>query len=200
MDEVEIKFWVKDKQQLVAKARQLGFMQKTEATHELNTLYDTPDRNLRQEGKLLRLRRYGKKCKLTHKSRPEADTGAARFKTRIELETEIADCGEMDEVLRALGFQPCFTYEKYRAEWSDGKGELVIDETPIGTLAELEGPPRWIDHVAGRLGVDESEYMTTSYGMLFVEWQKEHGGTAKNMTFAEMGAELPERFRASAGC
>ena len=51
-------------------------------------------------------------------------------------------------ILRALGFAPTFRYEKFRAEWSDGKGHVVVDETPIGNFGEIEGPSRWIDRTA----------------------------------------------------
>ena len=44
-------------------------------------------------------------------------------------------------ILTALGFRPSFRYEKYRAEWTDGSGEVVIDRTPIGDLAEIAGTP-----------------------------------------------------------
>ncbi len=59
---------------------------------------------------------------------------------------------QMDAILRALGFSPTFRYEKYRAEWSDGTGHAVIDETPIGNFGELEGPARWIDRTAQAAG------------------------------------------------
>jgi len=65
---------------------------------------------------------------LTHKAKSED----RRHKVRVEVETRVEDGQEMDAILRALGFEPTFRYEKYRAEWSDGKGHVVLDETPIG--------------------------------------------------------------------
>ena len=59
----------------------------------------------------------------------------------------------MDLILRALGYAPSFRYEKFRAEWTDGKGQVVVDETPIGNFCEIEGAPRWIDATAKKLGV-----------------------------------------------
>jgi len=47
----------------------------------------------------------------------------------------------MDLILRALGYAPSFRYEKFRAEWTDGKGQVVVDETPIGDFCEIEGSP-----------------------------------------------------------
>lgn len=182
-DEVEVKFLVNDPDALEHKLRRLGFHQKTPSTFERNTLYDAGDK-LRSKGEILRLRQYGEKWKLTHKAKGTE----GRHKTRAESETSISNGEEMEAILRALGFAPAFVYEKYRAEWSDGQGELVVDRTPIGNLAELEGKPDWIDAIAGKLGVSESQYITKSYGQLFEDWRKRSGSKARNMTFEEVKA------------
>jgi adenylate cyclase class 2 len=87
-----------------------------------------------------------------------------------------------------LGLVEAFRYEKWRSEWSDGEGHCVIDETPIGNFAELEGAPEWIDRVAVRLGVKPSEYMTLSYGRLFDQWREEHHSAAQHLTFDAISA------------
>jgi adenylate cyclase class 2 len=115
----------------------------------LNVLYDLPGQKLRARGDLLRLRKYGKKWIFTHKSK---DT-TRRHKARLERETRVEDGKQMDAILRALGFIPSFRYEKYRAEWGDGKGHVVVDQTPIGDFGEIEGPARWIDRTAKVLGI-----------------------------------------------
>ena len=193
MDEVEIKFRVVDEAALESRAKTLGFKQDTPSTHETNTLYDTADRALRQKGMLLRLRNYGDRCIMTHKARPAPGThaDADRHKRRIELETRIDDCAVMENIFAALGFHPCFTYEKFRAEWSDGEGQLVVDRTPLGTLAELEGAPEWIDRIAAGLGIEREQYITDSYGALFEQWRQKTGNPATNMTFAAMGVAPP---------
>ena len=43
------------------------------------------------------------------------------------------------EVFKSIGLVEAFRYEKWRSEWTDGEGHCVIDETPIGDFAELEG-------------------------------------------------------------
>ena len=80
----------------------------------------------------------------------------------------------MDAILRALGFAPTFRYEKYRAEWSDGTGHVVIDETPIGNFGEFEGPARWIDRTARALGIAPSDYITQTYAPMFFELEAAH--------------------------
>ena len=69
-------------------------------------------------------------------------------------------------------------------EWSDSEGHCVVDETPIGNFAELEGTADWIDRVAARLGVSASaSIMTLSYGRLFDQWRADHHSTAEHLTF-----------------
>jgi adenylate cyclase class 2 len=82
-----------------------------------------------------------------------------------------------------VGFKPGFAYEKFRSEWSDGAGHVVIDETPIGDFGEIEGPPDWIDAVAGKLGIAKTQYITASYGELFLEWKKQTGNKVGQMLF-----------------
>ena len=178
--EVEIKFLVEDAKALARRLLASGFHLVTRRTHEMNVLYDLPGQPLRQRGEILRLRKYGERWTLTHKSKGTA----RRHKSRQEYETEVADGASLDRILRTLGFSPSFRYEKFRSEWTDDHGDVVIDETPIGTVAEIEGRPRWIDRTARRLGIPPSSYITLSYGALFEEWRHRTGSRAQEMTFA----------------
>ena len=183
-DEVEIKFVVEDLTALEEKLRALGFHLQTARTHELNTLYDTASGELRQSGQLLRLRQYGDTWTLTHKAKGRQGI----HKMRVETETQVANGQIMHAILLALGFQPAFRYEKFRTEWTDGNAHVVVDQTPIGDLAEIEGSPEWIDDTAGRLGVVRKQYITKNYAELFQEWKRRSGSPAQAMTFAECGA------------
>jgi adenylate cyclase, class 2 len=185
-DEVEIKVEVSDLSALEDKLRALGFDLETPSTHELNTLYDTSNRKLRKSGQLLRLRQYGDAWTLTHKARG----GKGIHKTRVETETQVADGQSMHSILLALGYLPAFQYEKLRAQWSDAEGHVVVDQTPIGNFAEIEGPPEWIDSTAERLGVDPKQYITKNYAELFQEWTLRTGSSAESMTFAACGTAV----------
>src|SRR5208282_2268847 len=147
--EIEIKFRIDNLPALTRALKQAGFQQLTRSTHEMNALYDLPGQKLRQRGEMLRLRKYGETWLLTHKAKGK--TGP--HKARVELETHVENGPEMDTILRALGFEPTFRYEKYRAEWTDATGHVVLDQTPIGNFGEIEGPPRWIDLTARALGI-----------------------------------------------
>lgn len=188
-EEVEIKFLVEDIDSLTQTLRASGFRLVTPRTHETNTIYDTPEQMLRSRGELLRLRQYGERWILTHKAK--GTTGA--HKTRRETETNVADGRHMAEILKILGYVPSFRYEKFRSEWTDGQGHVVVDETPIGNVSEIEGPPSWIDATAQRLGVERDRYLTLNYGQLFMEWKKRTGSSAEHMTFAEVGSSASPR-------
>jgi adenylate cyclase class 2 len=177
--EIEIKFRVDDLRALAHKLRAAGFRLKTPRTHEMNTLYDLPGEVLRRRKELLRLREYGSSWTLTHKR----GSKVGRHSSRKELETRVGDGKKMNAILHALGYSPSFRYEKFRAEWADGQGQVVVDHTPIGDFCEIEGRPRWIDSTAQKLGVSREDYITKNYATLFAEWKESTKNTAQEMTF-----------------
>jgi adenylate cyclase, class 2 len=181
--EIEIKFRIENLPALTRALKQAGFKQLTPSTHEVNALYDLTGQKLRKRGELLRLRKYGEVWLLTHKAKGK--TG--RHKVRVELETRVENGPQMDAILRALGFAPTFRYEKYRAEWSDSMGHVVLDETPIGNFGEIEGPSRWIDRTARALGIGRGDYITQTYAPMFFAWKQRTRSTATEMTFRAVG-------------
>jgi adenylate cyclase class 2 len=190
-NEIEIKLRVEDVRALARKLRTAGFRLVTPRTHEMNTLYDLPGEVLRGRKELLRLREYGSEWTLTHK----AGKKTGRHSSRVELETGVNDGKKMDLILRALGYSPSFRYEKFRAEWTDGKGQVVVDETPIGNFCEIEGAPRWIDATAKRLGVRQADYITKNYAGLFLEWKARTKSRAEEMTFKAVASRSPSGRR-----
>ncbi len=187
--EVEIKFRVKDLRALSHRLQASGFRLITRRTHEINTLYDLPGEVLRKGNQLLRIRKYGSEWTLTYKR----GTVRGRHSSRLELETKVTDGRRLDTILRALGYSPSFRYEKFRAEWADEKGHIVVDETPIGNFCEIEGPPRWIDATAKKLEVKREDYITKNYATLFSDWKRETKSQAEEMTFHAIG-KLKERL------
>jgi adenylate cyclase class 2 len=134
---------------------------------------------------------------------------AGRYKVRIETETQVDDGPALAAIFEQMGYAPVFRYEKFRTEWSQGtstidgplfstapeavdvvttppRSHLVLDETPIGDYAELEGPPSWIDETLAKLGVDPAACITESYGRLFLAWKARTGSPAENLTFDEI--------------
>ena len=186
--EVEVKFGVADPGALTRRLESAGFHIDTPRTFERNVLYDTPDRRLRSRTAILRLRQYGSRWIVTFKCLPQNHDPGARHKQREETETEVENGEAIDRIFTELGFQPAFIYEKWRTEFSDSTGHCVLDETPIGVYAELEGPPDWIDATARKLGVDPTAFLTLSYGRLFDQWREQTGSSVQNLTFDEIPA------------
>ena len=193
--EIELKFPVASLSHLEGRLAALGFQLDTPRTFESNTLYDTPDRSLRAKGELLRVRQYGGRHIVTHKRHPDVEDAESPYKVRIETESEVSDGPALAEIFTRLGFEPAFRYEKYRREYSlpahersgsAALGHVVIDETPIGIYAELEGPTLWIDETLAALGVSPGICLTESYGRLFTAWKKRMGSAAENLTFDEV--------------
>lgn len=182
--ETEIKFRVDDLAGLSGRLQAAGFSLQTPRSFESNVLYDTPNREMRARTEILRIRSYAGRWTVTHKRLPDVGPGEDTHKHRIETETDVADGAALEEIFLSLGLVPAFRYEKWRAEWADGEGHCVVDETPIGNYAELEGSAEWIDHAAARLGIDRSQYITLSYGRLFELWREQHRSTAQDLTFA----------------
>jgi adenylate cyclase class 2 len=109
-----------------------------------------------------------------------------RHKSREELEIVVDDARIGARIMERLAFQPWFRYEKYRTEFRRLRqsGIAVIDETPIGVYLELEGTPPWIDRNAHLLGFAETDYITASYGRLYLEWCKRKKRKPGDMVFA----------------
>ena len=191
--ETEIKFKVTDLSGLAERLEAAGFKLHTPRAFESNVLYDTPDRRMRARTEILRIRNYNGRWTVTHKRPPENHTGVDTHKHRIETESEVADGPALEEIFMALGLVAAFRYEKWRTEWHDGEGHCVVDETPIGNYAELEGTPEWIDRIAARLGISRGDYITLSYGRLFEQWCIEHGAQAKDLTFDTIAGLAPEK-------
>jgi adenylate cyclase class 2 len=182
--ETEIKFRVDDLAGLSRRLEAAGFRMQTPRSFESNVLYDTPNRSMRARTEILRIRSYAGRWLLTHKRLPDTGPGEDTHKHRIETETEVSNGEALAEVFLSIGLVAAFRYEKWRTEWQDGEGHCVVDETPIGNFAELEGSPAWIDRTAKQLGIEPGQYITLSYGRLFDQWRLQHGSQAQDLTFA----------------
>ena len=179
--ETEIKLSLASADQGRRLLRHAGFRVHRRRVHEQNVVFDTPDQALRSRGELLRLRNSGGRAILTFKGRATA----RKHKSRVELETAVADSEMMRAILLSLGLKPHFWYEKYRTEyWTEGSpGLATLDETPIGVFLELEGEPAWIDQAATSMGFTQASYITYSYGELYVSFRDRHGGNPSRMAF-----------------
>jgi adenylate cyclase, class 2 len=189
--ETEIKLAVSDAKSFERKLKKLGA--KTIGAgngrvHEFNVIFDTPDGGLAKHGQLLRIRtetpQLGRKKKaaeqvvLTFKQPTVrgVDDAGARFKVREETEVEVQDAASLMKIFEGLGLRGWFRYEKFRTTWKLRAAErwakdllIEVDETPVGTYVELEGPPEAIDRAAEELGYSRKEYLLKNYLTLYAE-------------------------------
>jgi len=204
--ETEIKLEIRDLKGFARKLKKMGA--KTVGTgdgrlHEFNTIFDTPDGGLAKHGQLLRIRtetaagkskagRAAKRIVLTFKQpmvRGVSEEGS-RFKVREETETELTDSVALTKIFEGLGMRGWFSYEKYRTTWKLGAKEkwatdllIEVDETPVGTYVELEGPPEAIDRAAATLGFARKDYLLKNYLTLYAEDCRRKGVAPGNMLF-----------------
>lgn len=182
--EIEIKLPVHDPRALRRRLVDLGFRRVSKRYFERNELFDFADRQLRKKGSLLRLRSEPRRTLLTFKG---PRIGSGRFKERVEIEARLGDAAAVTGILGYLGMTVAFRYEKYRTRYRRSSdpphAEVAFDETPIGVYLEVEGPKRWIDEVARGLGYAPREYITASYGRLYLGWCKAHRQEATDMVF-----------------
>ena len=112
-------------------------------------------------------------------------------KVRDEIEAQVADSANLIKIFEGLGMRGWVRYEKYRttyllpAKQSWARDLLIeIDETPIGTFVELEGPPAAIDRAATELGYSKRDYILTNYLALYAEDCRRKGQQPQNMLFS----------------
>lgn len=135
---------------------------------------------MRRRGALLRLRRTDGKVTMTFKGPSRV---IARTKVRLELETEVSDGDSMLRILRMLGLQSTFRYQKYRTLYRKGRCLITFDETPIGNYAEIEGPRSEIKALARQIGFRDADFITATYSDLFRKYKTSNRIVKKNMTF-----------------
>jgi len=189
--ETEIKLAVPDVESAIRRIESLGFVRHKPRVFEANSVFDTPAGDLRSAGQLLRLRLAGDRVVLTWKG-PEISGGV--HKSRPETEVDVSSFDQCELLLRSLGYQLVFRYDKYRTEYSDpaNGGIATVDDTPIGAFAELEGEASWIDATATAMGFTPADYITKSYGRLYQEYCGKHLITPGFMLFSATGENLTQ--------
>jgi len=211
--ETEIKLRITDVPAFHRELKRMGARPASPGTsrvHEENVIFDTPQGGLARHGQLLRIRTEtpevrGKSKKSAPKQRviltfkqPMTRPGVAEtesrsdgpYKVRDEIEVEVAESGNLTRIFEGLGMNGWFRYEKYRttfrlpASKAWAKGLLIeLDETPIGTFVELEGPAEAIDRAAEELGYSKRDYVLKNYLRLYMEECRRKGEEPRHMLF-----------------
>jgi adenylate cyclase class 2 len=194
--EIEIKLRVADIRATACAIKALGAAAHGRA-FEQNTLYDTPQSDLRRRGWLLRVRietaadktpskpRF-RRVLVTSKAPLQQAHGtrkSPRYKERAEREVVADPSRDWPVSLEALGFKPRFRYEKYRTSFRLRGLHMDLDETPVGVFLELEGQPKAIDRVARALGYTPADYIRGTYWDVYAADCRRRGREPKNMVF-----------------
>ena len=211
--ETEIKLRVADVPAFRAALSRIGAQlanPEVSRVHEENVVFDTPDGKLAGRGQLLRIRTETPelhKHLSSAKSRPRVvltfkqplarssgqrteSVSEGPYKVRDEIELEVADAIHLARIFEGLGMKGWFRYEKYRttfqlpASEAWARGLLIeLDETPIGTFVELEGPASAIDRAAKELGHSKQDYILKNYLTLYTEDCRRKGEKPTHMVF-----------------
>ena len=162
--EKEIKLKIKNIDEIIKKIEEKGAKLTQERHFEDNFLLDFPDNSLYKKGIALRIRITEEKNLLTFKGKKRK---SSLFKIRDEWETEIKDANSLFMIMKNIGLEIKFRYQKFRTIYRKNNLKITIDETPIGNFIELEGEEKEIKDFAGELGFSEKNFIKMDYVEIF---------------------------------
>ncbi len=177
--EIEIKFPLHDRQELMGQLRAEGAERLYPETFEDNIVLDRRG-ELRTRGCMLRLRRFGRFVLVTYKGPVSYEGGV---KSREEIQTGVESLEQAIQLFEALGFKSVFRYQKLREVWRFRGAEVVVDRTPIGDYFEIEGPMDQIQTIVQELGLDMNQAVRASYMELYRQQRRLRGDLPEHMVF-----------------
>ena len=178
--ETEVKFYVGNLAKIETKLIELGAHLIQPRVHETNLRFDTSERTLRNEGKVLRLR-HDESSKMTFKSGATAHNGIL---SRKEIEFGVESFEAARALIESLGYEVMVFYEKYRMTYELAGLHIMLDELPYGDFVEIEGDAfDGIRKLADQLGLDFSRAIETSYHALFERIAERKNLNAGSLSF-----------------
>jgi predicted adenylyl cyclase CyaB len=167
MEEIEIKFAVKNTKAVTEKLRKLGFQISVGRHRERNYLFDDASGNLRMAGKLLRVRKTPSSQTVTFKG---PISTASKLKHREEIECRVENADTLIRILEEAGFSIRTEYSKYRTVFENNGFNISLDETEAGNFLEVEGPSdEAITRLGEKLGYSEQDFVRRTYAELIGE-------------------------------
>lgn len=150
--------------------------------------YDSPERRLEAEDRVLRLRRWRPEA-------PRAGSPPARavlawkgpaatsegFKVREEQETEVADAEAMAGILARLGFpEVTMTIDRWVEVWEKTGVKVRIERYPrMDVLVEVEGSPEAVEAILPELGLPRQAWRSAPLTVFVAEFEGRTGRTAR---------------------
>jgi len=178
--EIEVKFPLRDRHELLRKLHDVGGQRLYPETFEDNIVLDRRG-ELRTKGALLRVRKFGKYSIITYKGPMSIEGGV---KSREEVQTGIESFELAIQLLDALGYKPVFRYQKFREVWRVREAEVVIDRTPIGEYFEIEGQMDLIRSLAAELGMEMEQAIRHTYADLYRQARRTRADLPNDMVFS----------------
>lgn len=167
MEEIEIKFVVKDTKTITEKLRKFGFRIAVGRHREKNYLFDDADGNLQKAGKLLRIRQTPSAQTVTFKG---PISPKSKLKHREEIECRIENADVLIHIFEEVGFKIRTEYSKYRTVFEKEGFNISLDETEAGNYLEVEGPSdEEITKLGEKLGYSERDFVRRTYAELIGE-------------------------------
>ncbi len=184
--EIEVKFKINSAEEFIPVIRKNGAICEQQTRFERNLRWDDSEERLSKSKQVLRLRDNGGTAVLTYKSDRNSTEELA---DREEIETVVSDFNNTELILKRLGFEVFFIYEKYRSIYSLDETGIFVDHTPIGDYIEIEGPDEdAIRITAEKLGLDWNARIGKGYKALFNIWKKQTAYPGRDMVFDEIGS------------
>ena len=177
--EIEAKFYIQNPDKFRRHLEAQGARLKEPRVREMNLRFDTPQRDLGRDGRVLRLRQ-DTRARITYKDAGRVEAGAIN---RRELEFAVDDFDAAREFLEALGYEVALTYEKYRTTYQLDEVELMLDEMPYGNFVEIEGAEKALGPTAERLGLRWEAAIPGSYSQLFDHLRARRRLSFRDLTF-----------------
>src|SRR4051795_3044220 len=177
--EIEVKFALKDRAELVRKLHDIGGQRLYPETFEDNIVLDRRG-ELRTKGSLLRVRKFGKYSIATYKGPMSIEGGV---KSREEVQTGVESFERAIQLFDSLGYKPVFRYQKFREVWRIKDVEVVLDRTPIGDYFEIEGAMDVIRGIASDLGMNMDQAIRQTYADLYRVARRTRPDLGENMIF-----------------
>ncbi len=165
--EIEAKLKVRSHEPVRRKLSSLGAELIAEQTQN-DCYFDNAESVFARTDKCLRLRREkagrNEKIILTYKGAKEQK----KFKTRCEIQSEVADGNAVEKLLCELGYQKALVIRKKRQLWHFSRCEVALDYLrELGRFVEIEGPnERVIANAQKKLGLSDLPNIKESYAHL----------------------------------
>jgi len=184
--ETEAKFYIRNLRRIELRLLELKAQLIQPRIHETNLRFDTPNGDLRNSQKVLRLRQDDK-ARFTFKG-PSVELEGG-VPSRKEIEFVVGGYESAKLFLEELGFTEIAFYEKFRATYELNETHIMLDELPYGDFIEIEGEDcDSIRHITELLGLNWDAMIKNGYYALFNRVAGKYGLDNSKLSFENLSS------------